>query len=230
MRICEKLEQLSAFDYTIGMRDTDLIQAEIMTVARTDKGTAVLVRPIAAEKAVPIFIGQLEAHSILIGIGKVPMPRPLTHDLMIGIMEKSKMTLERVEITDLREGTFYAHLVFKHGVRHIDMDSRPSDALALVARLNVPLFLSKHIIDEAGIPIDMISEETANGEAGAEMSQEELDAALVDIIDEDSIDNAAKADDSSFVRIKLQHQLEKAVENEDYEEAARLRDELMKLG
>ena len=60
-----------------------LVEAEIWTIARTDQGNAVLVRPIGSESAVPIFIGQLEAQSILIGLGNVPMPRPLTHDLFI---------------------------------------------------------------------------------------------------------------------------------------------------
>ena len=60
-----------------------LVEAEIWTIARTDQGNAVLVRPIGSESAVPIFIGQLEAQSILIGLGNVPMPRPLTHDLFL---------------------------------------------------------------------------------------------------------------------------------------------------
>ena len=62
-----------------------LIEAEIWTVARTDQGNAVLVRPIGSDYAVPIFIGQLEAQSIIIGIGNVPMPRPLTHDLFLNV-------------------------------------------------------------------------------------------------------------------------------------------------
>jgi bifunctional DNase/RNase len=62
-----------------------LVEAEIWTIARTEQGNAVLIRPIGSESAVPIFMGQLEAQSILIGLGSVPMPRPLTHDLFIKI-------------------------------------------------------------------------------------------------------------------------------------------------
>lgn len=200
--------------YTESMKDGELQKGEIMTVARTDKGTAVLVRTVGSDKAIPIFIGQLEAHSILIGLGKVPMPRPLTHDLMIGILEKTKMVLERVEITDLRDGTYYAHLILKHGVRHIDMDARPSDALALVARLDVPLYLSQHLVDEAGIPIDLISEENASTQEMEPLP--DLDIKATDL-------------DPEELRMRLKEQLDKAVEAEDYEEAARLRDELLGL-
>lgn len=207
------------------MKLPDLIETEIMTVARTDKGTAVIVRPLETDKAVPIFIGQLEAHSILIGIGKVPMPRPLTHDLLIGVLNRAKMVLERVEITDLREGTFYAHLVFRHGVKHFDIDSRPSDALALVARLDVPLFVSRHVVEEAGIPIDMISEESPEVEidlapADDSQVQEEPAAPLVEPV---------PGDERQFRKVSLQQLLDKAIEAEDYEEAARLRDELSRL-
>jgi bifunctional DNase/RNase len=70
------------------MKNIMLVEAEIWTVVRTDKGNAVLVKPIGSERAVPIFIGQLEAQSILIGLGSVPMPRPLSHDLFISVLEK----------------------------------------------------------------------------------------------------------------------------------------------
>jgi len=194
----------------------EFLEAEIMTVARTDKGTAVLVRPVSADRAVPIFIGQLEAHSILIGLGKVPMPRPLTHDLLLTIMEHAKFNMERVDIWNLKEGTFFARICVKHGVKRHELDARPSDALALVARTGTPLFISKAIVDEAGIPVNMISEQTV-GEETNETSTGESET-TIDI-----------TEDPVYRRISLQHQLDQAIATEDYEEAARLRDSLKTL-
>ncbi len=179
-----------------------LVEAEIWTVARTDKGNAVLVKPVGSERAVPIFIGQLEAQSILIGLGNVPMPRPLSHDLFVTMMEKLNATIDRVDITELKDGTFYARIVMKQGLKKIVIDSRPSDALGMTARIHCPLYIAESIVEEAGIAINLITEEDPK----------------VDVPDPREIE-----------RNRLEHELEKAVEDEDYEEAARIRDKINEL-
>ncbi len=184
------------------MKNLMLVEAEIWTVARTDKGNAVLVKPIGSERAVPIFIGQLEAQSILIGLGNVPMPRPLSHDLFITMMEKLNATIERVDITELRDGTFYARIVLKQGLKKIVIDSRPSDALGITARIHSPLYIAEAIVEEAGIPINLITEQ----EPSIEMP-----------------------DPAEIEKNRLEEELQKAVEDEDYEEAARLRDKINQL-
>lgn len=184
------------------MKNIMLVEAEIWTVARTDKGNAVLVKPIGSERAVPIFIGQLEAQSILIGLGNVPMPRPLTHDLFITMMEKVNATIERVDITELRDGTFYARIVLKQGLKKIVIDSRPSDALGITARVHSPLYIAEAIVEEAGIAINLITEQ----EPSVEMPD------LVEI-----------------EKTRLEEELQKAVDDENYEEAARLRDKINQL-
>ena len=176
-----------------------LVEAEIWTVARTDKGNAVLVKPIGSERAVPIFIGQLEAQSILIGLGNVPMPRPLSHDLFVTMLEKLNSTIDRVDITELKEGTFYARIVLKQGLKKIVVDSRPSDALGITARIHCPLFISQSIVEEAGIAINLIT-------------------------DVDSSPDAAEAEHTELTR--LEAELQRAVDDENYEEAARIRDKL----
>jgi hypothetical protein len=186
----------------MAMKNIMLVEAEIWTVARTDKGNAVLVKPIGSERAVPIFIGQLEAQSILIGLGNVPMPRPLTHDLFITMMEKLNATIERVDITELRDGTFYARIVLKQGLKKIVIDSRPSDALGITARVHSPLYIAEAIVEEAGIAINLITEE----EPAVEMPD------LVEI-----------------EKTRLEEELQKAVDDENYEEAARLRDKINQL-
>lgn len=179
-----------------------LVEAEIWTVARTDKGNAVLVKPLGSERAVPIFIGQLEAQSILIGLGNVPMPRPLTHDLFISMMDKINVSVERVEITDLKDGTFYARMLMKQGMKKLSIDSRPSDALGIAARIRCPLYISEAIVDEAGVAINLITEEETE---------------------------QSPSDEKEMERNRLEEELQKAIEEENYEEAARIRDEMKDL-
>jgi uncharacterized protein len=182
-----------------------LVEAEIWTVARTDQGNAVLVRPVGGETAVPIFIGQPEAQSILIGLGNVPMPRPLSHDLFIVIMKKIGLALQRVEITGLKEGTFYAQLILQQGKETLEVDSRPSDAIALAVRVKCPVYIAETVVDEAGISIHTITEESET--VTTETSEEE----------------------GETEKSKLQHELDEAVAEENYERAAQIRDRLKEL-
>lgn len=186
------------------MKNIMLVEAEIWTVARTEKGNAVLVKPVGGDRAVPIFIGQLEAQSILFGLAGVPVPRPMTHDLFISVMEKTGINVERVEITDLKDRTFYSRLILKQGMKRVVIDSRPSDSLGIASRMHCPVFIAESIVDEAGVAVSLISEDEVQitEEEGSEPDSE---------------------------RRRLELELEKAVETENYEEAARLRDRLSEL-
>lgn len=181
-----------------------LVEAEIWTVARTDQGNAVLIRPVGGETAVPIFIGQPEAQSILIGLGNVPMPRPLSHDLFIVILKKLGVTIQRVEVTGLKEGTFYAQLILQQGKETHTIDSRPSDAIALAVRVKCPLFIAEAVVDEAGISIHSIAEEPAEAVEGEQPEKE-------------------------TEQTRLQRELDEAVAEENYERAAQIRDRLKEL-
>lgn len=183
------------------MKSIMLIEAEIWTVARTDKGNAVLVKPVGGDRAVPIFIGQLEAQSILFGLASVPVPRPMTHDLFISVLEKSNITVERVEITDLKDRTFYSRLILKQGLKRIVVDSRPSDSLGIATRVGCAVFIAESIVDEAGVAVNLISED--------EVQLHKTD---------DATDDTEKN--------RLERELQQAVDEENYEEAARLRDRL----
>jgi hypothetical protein len=194
------------------MSDGMFVEAEIWTVARTDKGNAVLVKPVGSERAVPIFIGQLEAQSILIGLGNVPMPRPLTHDLFISVMEKVNISVDRVEITDLKDGTFYARLLLKQGMKKISVDSRPSDALGVAARLRCQLYIAESVVDEAGVAINLITEEEGAEEGTAETT----------------FTTTAESEQDTE-RSRLEEELQKAIDEENYEEAARIRDRMKEL-
>lgn len=183
-----------------------LVKAEIWTVARTEQGNAVLVRPVGADVAVPIFIGQLETQSILIGFGGVPMPRPLTHDLTLSLIRDLGADLLRVEINDLRDGTFYARLILGRGKEELVVDSRPSDAIALAVRKKCPVYIAESVVDSAGIAIELIVDTETPLSASAE--------------------GAKGAGDE---RETLLAELNKAVVGEEYEHAAAIRDLLKAL-
>lgn len=135
-------------------------EAEIWTIVQTEPGQGVLLRPLELDVVVPIFIGHLEAQSIIIGLEGVKAERPFTHDLFLDMAAKIGLVLERVEVCDLRHDVFYARLVFADprgaGQDRITLDARPSDALALAVRVRCPILVSTAVIDMAGVPMDGI--------------------------------------------------------------------------
>jgi len=155
------------------MAEETFVEAEIWTVAQTDQGNVVLVRPKGSEIAVPIFIGQLETQSILIGMGGVEVPRPLTHDLLLNLLNALGVLISRVEIHDLREGTFYARLVLVFQSREIVVDSRPSDAIGLAVRSLCPVFIAESVVEEAGISVNLVTG-MRGGEAAAPLGAPRL--------------------------------------------------------
>ena len=200
------------------MKNIMLVEAEIWTVARTDKGNAVLVKPVGSDRAVPIFIGQLEAQSILFGLAGVPVPRPMTHDLFISLLEKSNMSVERVEITDLKDRTFYSRLVIKQGLKRIVVDSRPSDSLGIASRVHCPVYIAESIVDDAGVAVHLITED-ASAENTATMETGEAGEHQEPPSEQQPVDE----------RTRLEAALQRAVDREDYEEAARIRDRIQEL-
>jgi bifunctional DNase/RNase len=200
-----------------------LVPAEVWTVAKAEQGNAVLVRPLGLDVAVPIFIAPLEAQSILIGLGSVKMPRPLTHDLFITVLESLESSVNRVEITALKEGTYFAKLILDSSGSEIAVDARPSDCLALAVRVKCPIYIDEAVVDEAGISVKMVEEknrELKQGEMSGEQSAEEGEAPTVA-----EASPAAPEDEMSSLRKLLQA----AIEEENYEEAARLRDRIREI-
>jgi bifunctional DNase/RNase len=202
-----------------------LVPAEVWTVAKAEQqGNAVLVRPLGLEVAVPIFIAPLEAQSILIGLGNVKMPRPLTHDLFLSVLENLEASINRVEITALREGTFFAKLVLDSSGSEVSIDARPSDCLALAVRVKCPIYIDEAVVDEAGISVKMVEERRGD------IRQEESAGAA----EEASGGSGRPAPEAAhLVRdtelAALKKKLESAIEQEDYEEAARLRDRIREI-
>ena len=113
----------------------------------------VLLRERGGERYLPIWIGAAEAAAIALSLQGAVTPRPMTHDLMKSMLEELSVSVERISVTDLRESTFYATIDLQRNGDHLEISSRPSDAIALAVRMSVPIFASEEVLDEAAILI-----------------------------------------------------------------------------
>ncbi len=98
---------------------------------------------------IPIWIGVLEANAIVVALEKIAMPRPMTHDLFKDVLEQTGGKLLRLEVTDLREGTYYAALHIEHGGKTFVVDSRPSDGIAIALRMKAPIMVRDEVLAKA---------------------------------------------------------------------------------
>ena len=119
----------------------------------------VLLRDASERRALPIFIGQDQAKSIIGALENHSPPRPLTHDLMVNFLEAWEMFLERVVIHSLQDNTFYAVLVVRQGELQKEIDARPSDAIAIALRTDSPIWVMEEVVADASIPVDREADE-----------------------------------------------------------------------
>lgn len=141
---------------------TDMVEVIIdsIRVSLMSQQRIVILREVDDERYLPIWIGTPEADSITIALQEVEVARPLTHDLVKNIFNSFDARLLRVEVVALQEDTFYGNIVAEVDGRTVNIDSRPSDALALAVRAHVPIMVSKTVMDMAGIiPEDDMQEE-----------------------------------------------------------------------
>ena len=161
------------------------------------------------ERRLPIIIGGFEAQSIVIKLENLNPPRPLTHDLFKSFADLLDVEMREVFIHRLEEGVFYSQLICTSGERELVIDSRTSDAVALALRFGCPIYITEDIMDKAGIVIkgDEYDEEILSAGTGKPR--------------EDSGDRFG-----SLSLKELNEMLQEAVESEDYEKAAAIRDEI----
>ncbi len=135
------------------MDEKNFISAKVLGVyvTNTKEGMSPVVFLDCGEKVLPIYIGTAEAFSIQLALEKMQYPRPLTHDLLINILNGLDIKVEKIVIDDLHEGVFYARLILKKDKDEYEFDARPSDSIALALRTNAPIYVSKKVIDEAGV-------------------------------------------------------------------------------
>jgi len=113
----------------------------------------VLLREADGERFLPIWIGAAEAAAIAFALQGIATPRPMTHDLMKNVLEETGVLLERIVITELKEGTFFAVMQMKRNGTAYEISSRPSDAIALAVRWDAPIFADEQVLSEASILI-----------------------------------------------------------------------------
>lgn len=118
-----------------------------------------LLRERDGTRYLPIWIGTPEATAIALALEGIETARPLTHDLMMTLLDALGADIERVDVTSLDEGTFFADLIIESEGEQLTISSRPSDAIALATRAGSPIFASRELLDEAGIEIHDDSEE-----------------------------------------------------------------------
>lgn len=121
-----------------------------------NKVPVVLLKDVEGDRFLPIWIGMFEATQIEIALEKVTVPRPMSHDLMKSILETFQLSAESVRIHDIIDGTFHAKIMVKNtsganGNEPVEVDARPSDAIALSLRTDTPIYVARKIIDEAAI-------------------------------------------------------------------------------
>ncbi|MBD2715058.1 bifunctional nuclease family protein [Microvirga sp. STR05] len=175
-------------------------------------------------RRLPIIIGMFEAQSIAIQIEKINPNRPLTHDLFKSFAEHVHVAVLEVLISDLKEGVFYSKIVCSDGASTFELDARPSDAIAIGLRFGVPIFTVESVLSEAGIILSDLDENADEADDDDEDDEDE----------DDTNEGPAKPapaprDPSGQVSLdELTKMLAQALEREDYEKAAKIRDELNK--
>ncbi len=167
---------------------------------------ALILQQAGTTRRIPIIIGFLEAQAIECKLQEVATPRPLTHDTMAASLAAFGIELKRVEIRKLPNGVFAADLIFSDGTNERIIDSRSSDAVALAIRVGAPIYTSEQVLREAGF--DAKSQSNNGDEAPVET------------------ESSSKADLSSLSIQQLTDAMADAAENEDYEEAARIKAEI----
>ncbi|HCQ22054.1 bifunctional nuclease family protein [Aphanizomenon flos-aquae NRERC-008] len=119
----------------------------------------VLLKDGSDRRALPIYIGQEQARAIMGAMENQKPPRPLTHDLMVNMLEAWNMTLDKVIIHTLQKDTFYAALILQQGDVKKEIDARPSDAIAIALRTNTPIWVMEEVVADASIPVDRDADE-----------------------------------------------------------------------
>ena len=124
------------------------------------KQPIVLLKAVETNKFLPIWIGHPEAAAILMKLQGANTPRPMTHDLMDDMLTELEIACTRVSVTELKENTFYASITLSMNGREVEIDSRPSDALALAVRTKAPIFAAEDVIAESAIEFELEVEDT----------------------------------------------------------------------
>lgn len=195
-----------------------------ISYSQTQNGAyALILNEVDGERKLPIVIGAFEAQSIAIALEKeIKPPRPLTHDLFKNFADRFDIVVKQVIIHKLVDGVFFSSIICERDRIEEIIDARTSDAIALALRFNAPIFTYKNILDKAGIYLKVSPlDETKKEEGDDPLSSPET----FGLTDDESVTGETY---SQYSLAELYDLLETAVQNEDYEKAAKIRDEISK--
>ncbi len=188
------------------------IELEIVALSHSvtqSHNYAVVLGEIEGNKRLPIVIGGFEAQAIAVAMENMTPNRPLTHDLFKNTLDTFSINLREIIINNLLDGIFYAQLVCEQNGQEFTIDSRTSDAIAMAVRYNCPIYTMDFILEEAGVVLDETEEKTKKRPRR----------------------KSKKTDDLTVLSLKaLNKLLDDVLEKEDYEKAAKIRDEINKRG
>ncbi len=191
-----------------------MVSVSVDQLFLSNMGFAILLRSDEDDRSLPIMIGAAEAQAIALCINNVEVPRPLTHDLFKNVLDALDCHLERMEVCGLKSGTFYARLILDYAGAELIMDSRPSDAIALALRFDAPIFVDQSVMDKAG----------------RVFTDEEVQNHGNPVVPSTKSSTSGKKPQHTLTPLEvLKEDMSKAIEEERYEDCARLRDEISKL-
>jgi bifunctional DNase/RNase len=191
----------------------DFIRVDIIGLSTSPSSGgayALVLGEVEGNRRLPIIIGAFEAQAIALELEKIQPPRPMTHDLLRDTFEAVELDITQVVIDELREGTFFAKIRYRQNGDEHQLDSRPSDAVALAVRVDAPIYVAPMVLEEAGI----VAED---------------DETSVSSLAQQAESTSSSEEEGGTELERMQRQLDKAVEEENYERAAELRDKIEKL-
>ncbi len=196
-----------------------------ISYSQTQNGAyALILNEVDGDRKLPIVIGAFEAQSIAIALEKeIKPPRPLTHDLFKSFADRFDIVVKQVIIHKLVDGVFYSSIICERDKIEEIIDARTSDAIALALRFSAPIFTYKNILDKAGIYL--------NANPAELEGQNSDDDGVLSTPETFGIENESSKSENAYKKFSLSelHELlETAVQDEDYEKAARIRDEISK--
>lgn len=167
---------------------------ESIRVSLMNYQRVVILREKSSDRYLPIWIGPAEADAIAVQLQEVAVARPLTHDLLRSIIDDLGAVVNHVLVNDLSNDTFYARIVLDVNGESREIDSRPSDAIALAVRAKVPIFADEQVLDKAGVMLDKDGETVQTGARGAPVDPEEIEkmSAFKDFIESLDLDDFDK--------------------------------------
>lgn len=184
------------------MKTARFLPAQIWTIAQADAGNAVFIRPEGSNMVLPVYVSESDIQTILVELTHILAPRPMVHELLLSAIDSLHGKLDRVEIYGIRSGTYLCRVVLLQAGKEIRLESRPSDILCLSARVECPVYIDDEVLARHGIPVERVSGAPDPEEATSEPPS---------------------------LAVFLRKELQTALDREDYERAALLRDQLAEI-